>query len=101
LVGPLSHLVLPLTELIYRFAGGLQFSSLDPIFAASGAGDTPVLYIQAAGDRWGGPDYVTQVAALTPGGAEPLLVESQHRFDGYQYLLDNPEVVLGFFESNW
>jgi uncharacterized protein len=101
LAGPLSHLVLPMTELIYRFAGGLQFSSLDPIFAASGAGDKPVLYIQAEGDHWGGPDYVTQIATLTPGAKEPLLVESQHRYDGYQYLIDNPQVVLDFFESNW
>jgi uncharacterized protein len=99
LLGPLSYLVLPLVELIYRFAGGLQFSSLDPVFAASGAGNTPVLYIQGQGDRWGGPDYVTQMAALTPGAGEPLLVESQHRYDGYQYLIDNPAVALDFFES--
>jgi uncharacterized protein len=101
LVGTLSHLILPLTELIYRFAGGLQFSSLDPIFAASGSGNTPVLYVQGTGDRWGGSDYATQIATLTPGAGEPLLVESQHRFDGYQYVVDNPHVITEFFESNW
>ncbi len=99
MLGPLSKLVVPLTELFYTLAGGLRFSALQPAFPASGAGQTPVLYVQGEGDRWGSPQDVADMAARTLGAVGPLFVDSTHRFDGYQYIIDHPEVVTIFFED--
>lgn len=99
LTGPFSQLVQPIAEMFYRAAGGLRLSALDPIFAASAAGSTPILYVQGQGDRWGSVDNVLRMAAVTPQAAEPLIVRSEGRFGGYQYVVENPDVILRFLES--
>lgn len=100
LTGPLAGLILPLVELAYRLAGGLPFSAVEPIFAAAGSGDTPVLFIQGKGDNWGSAENVAAMAASSPSPVEPLFVESTGRFGGYQYVIDNPELVESFFASH-
>ena len=100
LTGPLARLILPLVELAYRLAGGLPFSAVEPIFAAAGSGDKPVLFIQGKGDNWGSAENVAAMVAASPSPVEPLFVESTGHFGGYQYVIDNPEVVEGFFTSH-
>jgi dienelactone hydrolase len=99
-LGRLSQVVNPLVQLVYRFAGGLSFSAIEPVFAAAGAGKTAVLYVQGQGDPWGSVDNVARMAAVTPGAVEPLFVESNGRFGGYQYIVDNPGVCLAFFQAH-
>ncbi|MEW5985208.1 MAG: alpha/beta fold hydrolase [Chloroflexota bacterium] len=99
LMGPFSQLVQPIAEMFYQAAGGLRLSALDPIFAASSAGPTPILYVQGQGDRWGSVDNVLRMAAVTPQAAEPLIVRSEGRFGGYQYVIEHPEVILRFLEA--
>ncbi|MBK8902717.1 MAG: alpha/beta hydrolase [Anaerolineaceae bacterium] len=100
LLGPLGKAVMPLTELIYRQAGGRPFKEYRPGTAAAQAGRTPVLYIQGRGDPWGSPEDVTQMAAATPNVSGPLLVETTDRYGGYQYLIDNPAIATAFFEQH-
>ena len=100
ILGPLSRLILPLTELFYQAAGGLRFAALQPSFAAAGAGQTPVLYVQSEGDRWGSSQDVSRMANRTPRAAGPLFVNGRHRFDGYQHVIDHPELALTFFEEH-
>ncbi|MCP4427850.1 MAG: alpha/beta hydrolase [Chloroflexi bacterium] len=100
ILGPLGHVVTPLAELMYRAAGGLRFGALQPAFPASGAGPTPVLYIQGKGDRWGSPQDVADMVARTPQAHGPLFTDGVHRFDGYQYVIDHPETVMTFFEEH-
>lgn len=100
LVGPLSKIVLPVTELIYRAAGGPPMASIQPGFAAAGTGSTPILYIQSKQDRWGSLEDVTQMCEASPAGHGPLAVEADDRFGGYQYLIDNPVVATAFFEQH-
>ena len=100
LLGPLSKAVIPLTELIYRQAGGRPFKEYRLGTAAAQAGKTPVLYIQGRGDPWGSPEDVTQIAAATPNPSGPLLVETTDRYGGYQYLIDNPAIATAFFEQH-
>ena len=76
-----------------------ELRGIIPAFAASGGGDTPVLFIQGTGDRWGSPDDVSHMAEMTPRAQELLFVSSTHRFEGYQYLVDNPGVAATFFEQ--
>lgn len=100
LFGPLGKAVIPLTELIYRQAGGRPFKEYRPGTAAAQAGQTPVLYVQGMGDPWGSPEDVQQMAAATPNVSGPLLVPGTDRYSGYQYLLDNPAIATAFFEQH-
>lgn len=100
LFGSLGGVILPLVEQMYYAAGGARFATYQPSFAASGAGETAVLYIQGKGDAWGSMEDVARMAAVTPHAEGPLFVESTHRFGGYQYLIDNPKVATAFFEQH-
>ena len=100
LTGPLARLILPLVELAYRLAGGLPLSAVEPTFAAVGSGDTPILFVQGKGDNWGSVENVAAMVAASPSQVEPLFVESTGRFGGYQYVIDNPEVVETFFTTH-
>ncbi len=98
LLGGLGSLLAQLMRVSYPFlAAGLRLSAIDPIFAASGAGETPLLFIQSKGDRWGNPEDVAQMAAAAPHANPPLWVDGE-RFDGYRYLVDNPQIAIEFFE---
>jgi pimeloyl-ACP methyl ester carboxylesterase len=97
-LGIFGSVVRILAELIYRLFGGPRTAGLVPAFAASGAGDTPVMFLQGTGDNWGSTEDVSNMADATPRAQELLFVSSTHRFDGYQYLVDNPGVASAFFE---
>ena len=96
-MGPLVRLVLPLVELIYRLAGGLSLSAMEPIFAAGGSGQTPLLFVQGTGDTWGSVKNVVDMVAASPTTVEPIYVESNGHFGGYQYVIDHPETLDAFF----
>ena len=100
LLGALGKVVMPLAEMFYVAAGGIRLGDYRPAAAAAGAGDTPLLFVQGDGDRWGSVADVEGMAASAPEGGKALVVESAHRFDGYQYVLDHPDEVLTFFEEN-
>ena len=100
LFGPLGKAILPLTELMYRQAGGRPFKEYRLVTAAAQAGKTPVLYVQGTGDPWGSPADVQQMAAATPNVSGPLLVESSDRYDGYQFIINNPAIATAFFEQH-
>lgn len=100
LFGPLSKLVLPIAELCYRLAGGPAFKAIRPGTAVSRAYPTPVLYIQGSGDPWGSAADVAAMAAVTVNATEPIFVESSHRYDGYQYAVENPKLLAAFFEQH-
>jgi len=99
-LGPLATFILPLAEMLYRMKGGRPFHDIRPGSASAHAGRVPVLYIQGSGDAWGSAADVAQMAAATPNPSGPLFVESTHRFDGYQYLLNNPQIATAFFEQH-
>jgi len=101
MMGPFGTAVVPLMELMYQAAGGQRLSAYQPSFAAAGAGETPVLYVQGKGDTWGSMEDVARMAAATPCAAGPLFVDSTHRFGGYQYLVDNPKIATAFFEQHF
>jgi dipeptidyl aminopeptidase/acylaminoacyl peptidase len=99
-IGPLSRLVIPLVEFIYRLAGGLSFSAMEPIFASSGSGQTPLLFVQGTGDNWGSAANVAAMVAASPTSVDPIFVKTNGRFGGYQYVIDNPEMVDAFFSGH-
>jgi len=98
LLGPADQVVLPLVESVYAAFSGARLGGYQPSFAAAGAGETPVLFIQAKGDRWGAPADAERLRAATPGGEGPLYVDGDHRYQGFQYLIENPRMAVTFFE---
>ncbi len=96
LVGPLAGPVLFLSEILYKLAGGLSLKAIEPIFTVSGAGETPILYLQGTGDQWGSIQNVTDMAAATPNAVEPLFIETTGRFGGYHYLIEHADIVDTF-----
>jgi dipeptidyl aminopeptidase/acylaminoacyl peptidase len=99
LLGPLGTPVLWLTDLIYQMVGGMRLRAIEPIFAAAGAGKTPVLFVQGSGDPWGSVKNVADMAAATPLSIKPLFVNTNGRYGGYQYIIDHPEVAAAFFRE--
>jgi pimeloyl-ACP methyl ester carboxylesterase len=99
-LGIFGGVVRIMAELIYRIFGGPRITGILPSFAASSAGDAPVLFIQGTGDNWGSIDDVSHMAESTPRSQELLFVNSTHRFGGYQYLIDNPGVACAFFDQH-
>lgn len=98
-MGPVGPLLLPFAEMVYTTASGVSLSALQPSFAASGAGNVPVLYIQAKHDQWGSVEDVNRLARVTPHGEGPLYVDGSHHYHGFQYVLENPKVLVAFFEQ--
>lgn len=97
LIGPLAKPVLFLVGIIYQFVSGMKLQAIEPIFAAAGSGKTPVLFVQGIGDPWGSVENVAEMARAATLSIDPLFVESNGRFGGYQYVVDHPEVVASFF----
>ena len=100
ITGPISRFLVPLIELFYRMAGGIRFAAAEPLFSTAGVGNVPVLYVQGNGDPWGSIGNVNQMAANTPVVSDFLIVDSQDRFEGYQYIVRNPEISASFFSDN-
>jgi len=86
--------------MMYRLRGGRPFADIRPGTAATHAGNVPVLYVQGNGDPWGSAADVAQMAAATPNPSGPLYVEATHRYDGYQYLINNPKIATAFLEQH-
>jgi len=107
LLGPLAVVVQPLVEAAYGAITGIPLRALQPAFAAAGAAagndaraQTPVLFVQCKADRWGSLADAERLAAATPASEGPLYVDGDHRYQGYQYLIDNPRIATTFLEQH-
>lgn len=94
--GAIGRLLAAGTQFVYSLCGGPKLSHIQPALALRGAANTPVLYVESTGDKWGTRDDVQRMVAATPN-AETLFPETKHRFEGYQYLVAHPEITLAFF----
>lgn len=100
LLGPLGPIVLALSGFVYQQVGHLPLNAIEPVMAAGGTGDIPLLYIQGTGDRWGSVSNVAQMASKSPRSVEPLFVETHHRYGGYRYAVQNSGAITSFFADN-
>ncbi len=98
LLGVSGKLLLPVIETAYSAVSGVRLNALQPGFAAVGAGQTPVLFVQCKADPWGSLADAGRLRAATPEGEGPLYVDGSHRYQGYQYLVENSRVAVTFFE---
>lgn len=98
-LGPLGGVLRWLTQKLYGLAGGPELRDLHPMYAAAGAREVPILFVQGTGDPWGGREDVESMIAQTPNPVEPVFPETDHRFDGYNWVVDRPEMVIRFFDE--
>ncbi|MDT8305765.1 MAG: alpha/beta fold hydrolase [Anaerolineae bacterium] len=97
LLGAAGTPVLSLATALYGAFTHLSLEAIEPVIAVAGAGETPVLYVQGKGDRWGSVSNVAHMASQTPNAVSPLFVDSNHRYGGYLHVIDNPQVAIDFF----
>jgi pimeloyl-ACP methyl ester carboxylesterase len=100
LLGPLGGLSLNVARKVYYNAGGPLWETTDPAIVADLVGPTAIMYVQGNGDPWGD---VPNVRRFFEMGQEPKALEivpSTDRYDGYLYLGEHPELMLGFFEKH-
>lgn len=96
-VGPLGELLYRSTAPLYRALRAPTPASVEPARAAHLLGDTTVLYIQGAGDRWGSVEDVEAMAERTPKALPLVVAPSRDRFEGYQYVSHHSEEIVAFF----
>ena len=100
MAGPLGAPVLMLVNLFIKAFQGTPLEDIDVAEAASKTGSTPILYIQGAGDQFGSVDDVQSMAARTPNLVDVIIpAEAGHRYEGYLYALNNPEILRSYFNE--
>ena len=50
--------------------------------------------MQGKGDKWGSVENVADMVAATPNAVEPIYPDTEERYGGYHYLIDNPQEVI-------
>lgn len=96
----LGKILLGAVKGAYSAISNVRLDALQPSFAAAGAGDTPVLFVQSKGDKWGSAEDVNRLCQATPGGEGPIYVNGNHHYRGFQYIIDNPRPAMVFFEEH-
>ncbi|HSH04901.1 MAG TPA: alpha/beta fold hydrolase [Anaerolineae bacterium] len=99
-MGPLGKVILPVAEQMYLLGGGVPWQDVDPLMASTRAGKTPILYVQGIGDQWGSLDNVARMVASTPKTAPPIYVQTGHRANAYQHLVNNPDILIRYFRQH-
>jgi len=72
----------------------------DPAKPARELGETVVQYVQGTGDPWGTMEVVEEFASVTPNALPVVKFESAGRYEGYRYISERVDDVVGFFKDN-
>jgi uncharacterized protein len=82
---------------VYRVLGRPMPKHHDPAIPARELGDTVVQYVQGTGDPWGTMEDVEDMAAHTPNALPIVRFPSTGRYEGYRYVNEAVDDVVGFF----
>ena len=85
---------------LYRVLGRPMPKHHDPAIPARELGDTVVQYVQGTGDPWGTMEDVEDMAAHTPNALPVVRFPSTGRYEGYRYVNEAVDDVVGFFERH-
>jgi uncharacterized protein len=99
LFGPLGGPVLAVAKQMITLSSGFRLGSVDPRFVVPGGGSAPVLFVQGQGDPWGSVTNVAEMAQSYPTAVDLLLIDTNDRYSGYQYIVDHPELLDSFFSD--
>ena len=99
-LGPLGPASLLPVDWMYAALRLPRPTKHDPGEAAPNLGDTVVQYVQGTGDPWGRMDIVEEFARATPNALPLVRFESAGRYEGYRYISERVDDVVGFFREH-
>jgi pimeloyl-ACP methyl ester carboxylesterase len=99
-LGRFGPTMLKPVELLYRLMGAPPPSRHDPAVPARGLDGTLVQYVQGTGDQWGTIEVIEDFQAATPNTLPVIRFPSTGRYEGYRYISERVDDVVGFFRAN-
>jgi pimeloyl-ACP methyl ester carboxylesterase len=96
---PLMLYLYPIVDWLDQLRGGFAFKEMSPLPFAHDL-ELPVLYVQAERDRWTDLKDIQSFYEATPGPKEMwLFTDVKKRFEGYNFVGENPERILAFIRK--
>jgi dienelactone hydrolase len=99
-LGPLGPTMLKPVELLYRALRAPSPARHDPAVPARKLDGTLVQYVQGTGDPWGTMEVIEEFAAATPNALPVVRFPSAGRYEGYRYVSERVDDVVGFFREH-
>ena len=99
-LGPLGPASLAPIDWAYALMRLPRPTKHDPGAAAPELGDTVVQYVQGTGDPWGTMEIIDGFAAATPNALPVVRFPSAGRYEGYRYVSERTDDVVGFFREH-
>jgi uncharacterized protein len=99
-LGPLGPASLAPIDWMYGLMRLPRPTKHDPGTAAPLLGDTVVQYVQGTGDPWGTMEIIEEFAAKTPNALPVVRFPSAGRYEGYRYVSERTDDVVGFFREH-
>lgn len=85
-------------EMLHKLLRAPLPSRHDPSVPARRLRDTVVQYVQGTGDPWGTMEDVEKMQAATPNALPLVKYPSTGRYEGYRFISERVDDVVGFFE---
>jgi pimeloyl-ACP methyl ester carboxylesterase len=99
--GRLGPTLLKTVDPTYRMLRAPMLKDQDPAIPARRLSpDTVVKYVQGTGDPWGVMEDVEAMVEATPNALPLLRFESAGRYEGYRYVTEAVDDVVGFFSEH-
>ena len=99
-LGRLGPASLAPVDWLYRALRLPPPSKHDPGTVAPQLDGTVVQYVQGTGDPWGTMEIVEAFAAATPNALPVVRFPSTGRYEGYRYISERVDDVVGFFREH-
>jgi uncharacterized protein len=99
-LGPLGPASLAPIDWMYALMRLPRPTKHDPGLAAPDLDGTVVQYVQGTGDPWGTMEIIDGFAAATPNALPVVRFPSAGRYEGYRYISERVDDVVGFFREH-
>ena len=99
-LGPLGPASLAPIDWMYALMRLPRPTKHDPGLAAPDLDGTVVQYVQGTGDPWGTMEIIDGFAAATPNALPVVRFPSAGRYEGYRYVSERVDDVVGFFREH-